>query len=259
MRKRLVLLASFLFGAGLAGSAQQLMAGQRDPRALAILHQCGAAMGTPDQQTTVTAEGQMVPASQGAPRTAVLIKSKGATSALWETVGPNGRETGVVHAGRGKVIRGAEATTLPSWHTKYTRQEHFPALACALESIHPSADVLYVGLEKVGDSSMHHIQISVGAKGKSKLADVSERAISDFHIFVDAGSFKVVKTMHYVFSLEAIENRSLYETYYTNYKQIGGVWMPFTITSYLAGQKLQDINFNKIELNTIINDSEFSK
>lgn len=177
----------------------------------------------------------------------------------WEMSGPNGQETKVVQNGHGKVIHSATELPLPSWHTKYTRQEYFPALLCALESERPATDVIYVGLEKLGENSVHHIHVSTGASGKSKFADAAERIISDFHLYVDAQTFMVVKTARYVFSPQAIENHSLYETYYTDYKKVDGIWMPFTITHFLSGQKMDDITFDRIQLNTAIDDTEFGK
>ncbi len=239
--------------------AQQQASALRDPKAISLLQQCSAAMGSPAVDSTVISSGTVVPAHPTDSATPLVLKSKGGSSTRWELTRPTGQETAVLYEGHGKTRHNAGETSLPTWQTRYARQEHFPALLCLLEAQRPNMDVSYVGLEDVGGTSAHHIRVSAGAPGKTKAADSAERIISDFHIFLDARSFTVVKTMRYIFSPEAIENRSVFETYYTNYKLVAGILMPFTITNYLGGQKVQDVTFDKIQLNSAIQDSEFSQ
>jgi len=239
-------------------SSAQGSSPQRDSQALDLLARCASAMGSPGPETTVSSSGTIIPFNSVDASEAVVLKSKGDASMRWEIQHANGLETIVLSQGHGKSTRGAISSRLPGWHVRYSRQEHFPALLCALEAHRPNMDIVYVGLEQVGGTSAHHIRISAAASGKSKVADTAERIISEFHIFLDARSLTVVKTMHYIFSPDAIENHSVLESYYNDYKPVANVSMPFTITHVLAGQKVQEIRFDKIELNTAIDDSDFS-
>ncbi len=259
MKLVFVFLASVLALPGPVISAQQSPALRRDMQAIRLLQQCSATMGSPQAGSTVVSSGTIVPANPNDPSTPVVLKSKGDSNARWELSHVAGVETVTLQGGHGIARRNTGQTSLPSWHTKYARQEHYPALLCSLEAGRPNVDIFYVGLEALGNSSVHHIQISAGAPGKSKAADAAERVISDFHIFIDAQSFAVVKTMRYAFSPDALENHSVFESYYSNYKPVAGISMPFTITNYIGGQKVQSVTFDQIELNVAVPDSEFNQ
>jgi hypothetical protein len=242
-----------------ASSAQQVREGRRDSQAVALLQQCWVAMGSPGSDTTVSAVGRMTSPYPDDPVTAVRLMSKGYSNTRWELDGPAGQHTLLFNNGTGRSIRATTEKPIPTAQARYNRQEHFPALLCAGEGSRLGMDVVYVGLEKVGATPVHHVRVSAATQGQSKLADRIEEVISELDIFLDANSFVVLKTSRYAFSPDAIENRSLLETYYSNYKRVNGILAPFTITNFLAGQKLSDTNFDSVELNSPISDTVFTQ
>ena len=231
---------------------------QRDPEALSLLARCSAAMGSPDLATTVYASGVIIPSNRSDPRIPLVLKSKGGDKQLWEMNAAAARDSIVLNGGSGKSIRDSRDQRMPGWQTMYARPEHFPALLCAAELQRQNMDIVYVGLEKVDDNSVHHIKFAATARGKSQRADAAQSLISEFHIFLDAQSFVVLKTQRFAFSPDAIENHSTFETYYQKYNSVVGVLMPFTMTNFLAGEKLQDIFFDDIRLNVGVSDTDFS-
>jgi hypothetical protein len=215
-------------------------------------------MGSPGPETTVSSSGKIAPSNSLDASEPVLLKSKGDARTRWELGSPGETHSFVFNNGAGKAKHSSSEKPMPLWQTKYNRQEHFPALLCGREAERAGMAIVYVGLEKVGDTPVHHIKISAATHGQPKLADAIELIISEFHIFLDAKSLLVVKSARFAFSAVAIENRSLLETYYGDYKQVNGVLMPFTITRFLAGQKVDEISFDSVQLNVAIDDSEFN-
>ncbi len=47
------------------------------------------------------------------------------------------------------------------------------------------------------------------------------------------------------------------ESYFSDYRKIGGLWFPFRIESGAGGRVTQTIAFDKVELNPPIADSRF--
>jgi hypothetical protein len=232
---------------------------KRDGQAIRLLTQCAAAMGSPALDSAVLATGKSIPAYAEDPSAELVLKSKGETKMRWEMNSAGSQEAITLNSGRGRSTRNGRGNALPAWQTKYTRQEHFPAMLCVSEFQRPNTDILYLGEETVGNTSAHHIKISVATNGKSQLWNATEAVISEFHIFLDSKSFVVVKTMRYAFSPDAIENRSKLENYYSNYQSVNGTLMPFTITTFLDGQKLRVISFDHIQLDPVIGDGEFDQ
>lgn len=228
-----------------------------DPQAISLLTQCAATMGSLDPLSTFQGSARIIPAHKDEPESELLLRSKGSEQIRWDRTSSRGQETIVIQAGGGSVTRGQEEYRLAPWQTAYPRAEHFPALLCSAESQRSGMQISYVGLEDVGSSQAHHIQISAAGRGRSEKADALERLASEFHIFVDAQSLVVVKTRRFAFSPDAIENRSDLETYYSDYRPVNGVLMPFTVTTFLAGQKLQDVVFGTIQLGVTLSNADF--
>ena len=239
--------------------SQNPVSTRRDGQALRFLTQCAAAMGSPSLDSAVLATGKSIPAYPEDPSAELILKSKGEAKIRWEMNSTGSQEAITINSGRGRSTRNGHGNALPTWQTKYARQEHFPAMLCVSELQRPNTNILYLGEETVENASAHHIKISAKSKGNSPRWDAAENVISEFHIFLDSQSFVVLKTMRYAFSPEAIENRSKLENYYSNYQQVNGTLMPFTITTFLDGQKLRVISFDHVQLDSVISDAEFEQ
>lgn len=239
-------------------AAERSPALTRDAQAITLLNQCATAMGSPIAQSTFLASGHLVPANTDDPPMAVTVRSKGDTQLRWDRSLADGQESLVFQRGGGSIKRGDHQSRMAPWLTEYSRPEHFPALVCGSELQRQGMDILYVGLENVGSSTVHHIRVSAAARGQSQRADAARRLMSEFHIYLDPTSSFVWKTKRFAFSPDALENRSDLETYYTDYRQVNGVWMPFTLAKYLDGQKLHDVTFDSVELGVALSDADFS-
>ena len=236
----------------------QQRATRRDSQAVDLLTRCSIAMGAPQANTTVVAIGDRLEDNAEAQPTPVVVKSSGADRLRWEVNAADRREVALVQGGTGKVVRDARVTDMAPWQWRHTRPEHFPALLCTSELQRLRMEVVYVGLEKLGATAVHHIRVSAAPQGRVARSDKIEALISEFHLFLDPATYVVLKVRRFAFSPEAIENRSEFETVYGDYRLVGGILMPFKVSNYLSGQKLWDVNFRDIRLNAGVSDGDFN-
>jgi len=55
-----------------------------------------------------------------------------------------------------------------------------------------------------------------------------------------------------------LENHSVWETYYGNYRPMSGALVAFHVENFLAGQKVNDIVFTDIQINHGVSDAIFN-
>ena len=187
----------------------------------------------------------------------VVSKTKGAELARHDISDTTGTFTSVIRYGRGFQIKAGQKSGLSVAFTSYYISEHVPALACAVNLTRPVMNVRYVGVEQVGSRTAHHLVYEMRSSNP-KLADIVQ-LLSEYHLYIDTQTFVVLRTSHFVFSPDAVENRSQWDAYYDDYRAVNGVLMPFHITRYAAGQKHSDAVFNNVQVNIGIPDSDFEQ
>ena len=227
---------------------------RRDTQALAILAQSYAVMapqGGGVQDALLAGNIVRADGTTGS----MTIKSKG-VDRLRHEISLGGRQfVYVLNGGRGYALRGGTRHGLPLWVTAYQRSEHIPPFSRLIDFLRPNMNVVYVGLEDVGGRQAHHIRLS--ALPTDGTPARIEELISEFHVFVDAQSMLVVKTQSFLFSPAAIENRSPVDTYYSEYRSVAGLLVPYRVTRYVSRQRESDITLTSVQLNVGLSDSEF--
>ncbi len=250
---RLVLSFLFILSSSPRLSSQQSTAvPRRDPQAIALLSRCTATMGTFGRADTLLATGRLSYADGKSEPETIVIMSIGPDRVRREATKSSGRQVSIMNGMRGRINHGGLVDRLPYWQLKYARPEYIPAALCSYDLTRPLMSVVYVGLETVG-----HIQLFVPVQNQEKNLGRFEPLISDFHLYLDAQTFTVVKTKTLAFSPNAIENHSDWETYYTEYRAVDRVLMPFRISNLLGGQKLWDIVFTSVQTNVPLAASNF--
>jgi len=223
----------------------------RDPKALALLAQCALNMGTSaigDFYATGTITRSD---SKDSPGT-IVSQIKGVKMRNDITF-PDGLHSYATNGTSGWNLQQGKRAKAPYAAFAYYRPEYVPALACVIDPLRPRMNVQQVGLENVGINTAYHLEFSVPPSG----SDNSETMISDFHVFLDQQTLVVLKTRTLIFDPAALENHSVWETYYSDYRLVSGALVPFHIENYLSGQKVNDIVFSSVQLNTGIPDGNF--
>lgn len=225
---------------------------QRDPQALALLAQCSTAMGAQGTVPDIYAEGVITRANPNSPSATVVVKSKGTDRVRNEISLVDGQQIFVVNSGRGFSSVSGQRKNLPLHSTSYFRPEHLSAFACAIDLARANISVSYLGVDGTGAAPAHHLLF------QSALPDRFEQLASEFHVYLDAKTLRVVKTASWVFAPDTFDNRSLWETYYDSYQPVGGVLFPMHMQHSLAGTHFDDWNFNNVKSDALILQSDFN-
>lgn len=221
----------------------------RDAQALALLAQCNAAMGSSSIQDT-SATGTLTTDDPAVPPATITTQTKG-TAERFDTSSRD--QTFVLNGSGSWAVRDGKRARVPYALSAFHRPEQVPALACVLDIAKPNLSFVYVGLETLNGRASHHIKVFIPSPANDK----TDSILSELNLFLDAQSFVVVRTERFVFDPFALENRSVWATSYSDYRQVGPGLMPFHIENYLDGHKVRDITFTSVQLNVGISDAPF--
>jgi hypothetical protein len=223
-----------------------------DAQAMSLLAQCDSAMGTSATAPDVYAVGTIISANPDSIASSVVLKSKGTDRLRTEFAFDSGPQIFVINRGHGFSLIAGKKIKLAGHATSYFRPEHLSAFACSIDLARSNVGVAYVALENLGSITVHHLVFRAAS------SDPLELLISEFHVYLDPQTFRIVKTANWVFAPDAIQNRSLWETYYDSYQPINGVLVPMHITHFLAGSKLDDWNFVNVRTDMPVAEGDFN-
>jgi len=209
--------------------------------AAALLQQCSQALGRPTPSLGLVAQGQRISSSQADP-TRVTVKSLGGLSLRLEETTATGLEVRVAANGKGSVTRAGKKDALPSTATTYFHLDHIPVFLC--ESLPASWAVALKGVERVNSDNVYHLSI-VAAPTASRTSRV-DQALSSLDLYIDVTTHLPVKTKALIFSPTNLTNRSDWETYYGDYRDVQGLKIAFHTTQYLSGLKVNEFIFDTI-------------
>ncbi len=252
--------ALFLFASFLACSAADTQQApptsppppHRDPQALSLLAQCNGAMGGASILDTY-ASGTLTTDDPDVPSVSITTQTKGAAE-RFDTSSPKD-QTFVLNGAQSWALRSGKQERVSYALSAFHRPEHVPALACLLDQPKANMSFVYLGAEIVIGHTAHRIKIFVPPSGK----DSTDSMLSELNLFLDAQSLVVLKTERFVFDPHALENRSVWATYYSDYRRVGAALMPFHIKNYLDGHKVRDITFTSVQVNVGLSDLLFKK
>jgi len=135
----------------------------RDPQALALLAQCGTAMGGASIQD-MSATGTLTTADPKVSPLPIITQSKGAAE-RFDIFFPDDAQTYVLNGGDSWSVQQGKQTDLPYALIAYRRPEHTPALACILDIQNPNMSFAYIDQEKFQNGLVEHIRISLPTVG----------------------------------------------------------------------------------------------
>ena len=168
----------------------------------------------------------------------------------------SGMNSEVSDSHRAEIANGSHVTKLPLWIAEGRKPEHFPASYVFLVVDQAGCKTQYLGNESVGDSQdAAHVRVWVEANDGSspKVA----RMLTEAEYWIDSHSHQIVKAKTYIFSPEIIDNRSPVEVYYSDFRAVGNTTVPFKMSRYIEGKKVQDYSVNSVTFNAGNTDSDF--
>lgn len=223
-----------------------------------ILDRCAQAMGAPERNLQVIAEGEVQVNGSGS-TSPIRIKTRDMKDLRIEAGPADSAEITIVSNGRGWRYQQGLKSRMPRHATAYSRPDHLPVLLCKIMASDKRMRATYAGSDVVDSHPVFHLKFDATPLGKDERADAIESIISEYHIFIDEQSFMVLKTAKYVFSPHAIENRSLWETHYSDYRVVGGIQIPFRVDNFVSGRNFSTVVFNRVTTDVPLSDQEFSE
>jgi len=127
----------------------------------------------------------------------------------------------------------------------------FPYLQLVTALSNPHFSVVYKGLLTVNGKSAQDVQIQQIPPSNQDLGSffILYHTI-DF--FIDPISFQVVMTQN------MIPKNVVHQVWYSTYTPVSGVLVPFSISEWMGGQKIWDIQLNQMGFNVGLQDSNFT-
>ena len=248
-----VLCASFVLpAAAQQPSTSALQVPHQDSQAVSVLAQSLVAMGSLAAPNRMTLAQGTISYPDGS-TTSITMETIG-TDRVRHDVGINDF-TFVSHAGDGFLITKGKKVKLKSWITAYKRPEHLPALSLMSDFQNPHFQIKYVGLESITGNLAHHLRLSMLPADDTPV--LFEDLMSEFHVWIDQKSLLVLKSRHFDFSPEAIQNRTPVDILYSDYRLQDGAMVPFHLVRFIAGEQQCEIVFSAISLNASVSNSHF--
>jgi hypothetical protein len=123
-----------------------------------------------------------------------------------------------------------------------------PALALAAVTTDPSFSVSYMGLIAIDGHSLQDIRIQRQSPGLTDLMAMYHT--SDF--FVDPSTFQLVAVQ------DMVPKNVVHQYWYSDYRVVHGVLVPFSIREVMGGQETWIIELDQIGFNAGLQASDFS-
>lgn len=158
-------------------------------------------------------------------------------------------------AGRKASLRyGGKAHHVPYQAVAYQRTEFIPTLLLLSELESPRLQCKMLGPESVNGSMAYHIRLSMAPVGDSdaKIEDL----LSETHVWIDSTGM-ISKARVFLFSPEAIQNRSPVELYYSDYRKVGDFLFPFHILREVDHTKNSETTFTAIDVSAKLSPADF--
>jgi hypothetical protein len=232
----------------------------RDLQAMAVLQATLAAMGgqgAPAIQDTVVQATVTPPADMpGAPGT-LTITTKG--TGMIRTDGSGGGKTASTIFNNGRELRstGQGWATAHAANANHKRIEHLPVLMIFQEIARGEISATYVGQETLDGRSVHHISIArVSSIGNPEIDQTMTRN-SQLEVFVDAQTNLVTKVSYLHISETDWRMGLPMEIYYGDYRNVGGIAVPFHQRHFYAGRPIGEMQITFVAVNQGTPDSTF--
>jgi hypothetical protein len=222
-------------------------AAQKSPDAVALLSSCAVATGT-TLETELVIHARTKQAHALAEGRTLAMMIKGSTR---QRIDYGNEGALIVNGTRGFQVMDGARKAIPLHAIAYFRSELVPGLVCLTELNRPKVSISSRGLESVAGVSALH----VGVLAEDK--DPDEQAMSYLELYLDPVSNLPLRMRTFVFSPEAIGNKSVLDVSYADYRRAGSVIMPYSIKRYLDGSLVEEISVESVQSDAIVADSYF--
>ena len=255
-----ILFAFFLTASFVAHAAepQDQRARPNDPQAVQILKQAMQRSGLAANQVTDMQEtGSITYYWAGQEVTGpAKIQVRGNNQIKVEADLPEATRYVTINNGRGSVRQGNRYSELPYHATVNYSVFARPYFRIAELMNDPGHTISYVELMISKDGSFHHLRIDSSPASAKTAGDSAKLDAID--LYVDAKSLLLVGIETQAHPIDAITKSIPQCTYFSDYRQVNGSLLPFSITETLGGQRTWKLELADVRFNAGLPDSEFN-
>jgi len=243
-------------------NSQQTAALQRDVQAISLLQQCLATMGGAEalllQDSVAIGEAQTFLPDGTTVTLPIVKKSKGTKMVRTELQRPEGTRIRVVNGGVGG-IRNSDGTIRKQFsnNTAAERVEHIPVLSILSEWQSSSIEIRYIGADIVNGSAVQVVAISFIPTSDPQWISFY-RSTTQKLFYIDQGTNLVSKIQYQNFAEKDSNVSEKVEVFFSDYRSVSGVLIPFKQASYADGRPRSTLIFNSMSFNNGLLDTEFA-
>jgi|SRR5579859_4957496 len=234
---------------------------QRDPQAITLVQQSLAAMGTAQAlllgDSVATGQAQIFKPDGTSATFPITKKSIGTTMVRTELQRPEGTQVRVMNGGAAAIqMASGSIRPLVANNTMAERVEHIPALSILCEWGDTNMELVYLGADTVNGQAADVVsvsQIPANAQDSSFW-----RSMTQTLFYIDR-STKFVSKVQYQKVAENNTNLSeKVEIFFSNYRAVSGVFVPFQYSTYSDGRLLTTVAFSSVSFNTGLAATDFN-
>jgi hypothetical protein len=236
---------------------------KQDPQAVAVAQAAFTAMGGAQAVAAYqdsVASGTVTIYAGGTPVSyPITMKSKGLRETRVELQLPKGTNVRIVNQGQGAIQRpDGGVKTLDSNNTFYEHVNHVPLLSVLAEyAASGNVNLVYNGVAQVQGQPEDVIEIDFVpdlSPGSGPIFASMSRTL----FFVNQSTRLVDKIQITPFSEGSGKSSFTEETYFSDYRSISGLLVPFSQTLFVDGNLNTDLTFTSVNFNVGLADSEFA-
>ncbi len=125
----------------------------------------------------------------------------------------------------------------------------FPVLSFLPALQRGNISVIYVGREVENGISLEHIRVQRVFLGKSKISGLLNH-LRTVDLYLDAGTMLPAAFKYFVHPDNDAEKDIPAEVRFSDYRDVGGIKIPFHLVRYLNGSPLLELSLDSVTLNT---------
>jgi len=231
---------------------------KRDQQAISILSQCLQAAGGTQVISNIqdfTGSGTITYGDQT--QGSVTIKGRGLTQFRVDANLPDGVHSWIVSKGLAfQRIPDGSTSPLPSQNAVKSAIATFPLpyLFSVLQDT--SISISYGGLVTHDGAQVYDILVQKTLTPSTDPLNTVGDA-TKAHFFIDPKALVIVSVQDSAFRKDGGPGASAHEMQFSNYQNVSGLSVPFSISEFIAGQKTSTIQLTQLTFNSDLTDADF--
>ncbi|SRR6266566_3858336 len=186
-----------------------------------------------------------VPRKDGPVTTGVTIRTMGTSSLRVEASPADGPSILTLNNQQAWLKVGTDpAEYIPRVAIASAGITYVPLLSILANWSDPGMRVEYIGLEKLGISTAHHVRLTPPLED-----DLPPELESPCDIFIDPLSFLVLKLIYVIRPPASLVNKVSLEIAYSDYRAVSGILIPYRLTHTINGQLARDYRVTSFSVN----------